>query len=269
MSDFLWGTWMLELKVVGDWKWLDENCYLRCSRTGELCGCGLWGCGLSRRGLCNKNRCVGGVAVMWWRSRCCCVDQTCRLTVRLCCRAAVRHSTRRSRTRPASSWKHITSCFDPVTHRNYTGVLQVWAAVLPRSEKEHSEPLCRAEWLSAASSASGNTLLMTHTPALEPGGPLQTDSYETDRWHTNRQTEQVCEWLSGYNSNWQLPLNISVFLLLMSPWIIFLSPHSLTWPSPDPHLVSLCFRISVELLCACVFDLFRHTLGFWKAAFCL
>lgn len=46
--------------------------------------------------------------------------------------------------------------------------------LLPCSETECSEPACRVQQLSAASSASGNTLLKTHTPGPEPGGPLQT-----------------------------------------------------------------------------------------------
>lgn len=165
---------MLELNFIDDRKQLDENFYLTCCPEGELCGCGLWGRGLSRHCLCKKNRCMGSAEVMWCRCRWCCGDQTCRLTVRLCCSAAVKRSTRRSRTWTESSWKHITCCFEPLTDRNH--VWQVWTVVLPRREKVHSGPLCIAEWLSAASSASGNTLLMTHTPAPEPGGPLQTSS---------------------------------------------------------------------------------------------
>ena len=49
--------------------------------------------------------------------------------------------------------------------------------LLPGSETEQSEPVCRAQWLYAASSASGNTQLTTHTPEPEPGSPLQTDRY--------------------------------------------------------------------------------------------
>ncbi len=104
----------------------------------------------------------------------------------------------------------------------------VW--LLPDSETEQSEPVYRAQQLSAASSASNNTLLKIHTPAPELGGPLQRRTgteagldRQEDEWVA--ECKPNCQLFFGFPTiKWQG----GVFLLLFLSFIVCLNLQSLS-----------------------------------------